>query len=855
MSCHNRRSALLRQARFESFEERLALSVQPVADFYLTTQVEQRVEMHLEQIEQHLEELQDLDSSQAGEISHHTRQLDQHLGDVHDTTGVNYSYNTYGFTGAGQTVAVIDSGIAWDHVALGGGLGTGYRVVGGWDFAENDADPYDDGPAGFHGTHVTGIIGSSNSTYRGVAPDVDIVGLRVFDDDGAGYFSWVESALQWVHDHRNDFANPITTVNMSLGTAWNSDSIPNWSTIEDELAQLEQDGIFIAVSAGNSFADYNTPGLSYPAASQYVVPVASVTNAGSFSTFSQRHDRVIAAPGSSITSTVPDHVFGADGNPNDFGAASGTSMASPYVAGASVLIRQAMEFVGIQNITQDTIYDQMRDTADIFYDTATNASYHRLNVQAALDALMPTDDYGSDAASANDLGTLSGSSTFSGLIGTTADQDFFTFTAGVTGTISFTFDTTNGLALDAQVVSGGATFDNNVLSFAVTAGQSYTFSLAANQKIGFYDVSVECQAISTNDGTMKEHVTAEGDVFTLSSDGWIRRNGQKMWGNTRNMHVTESGTVYWHSTSGSLWRLPEGGRWERLESNAVEFHVDQREDVYTLRTDGWLCLNGRQMWGNTRDMHVTETGTVYWHSTGGGLWRLPKNGTWERLETKAVKFQVDDAANVYAQRADGWISLNGKQMWGHTRDMDVRADGSVYWLSTSGSLWRLPASGSWSRLETNVTRFDVHPDGTVYSLSGDGWLRVDGVGTLNRTHDFALNANHAVYRLAEDGLLQRLPCGGTWESCDSQVTKFAVRADGAVVRLKSDGHLMKEGDMLGATIQDIRIDALGRLVMEDESGGMQYAAGQFSKISRTLVLPTPEIAAVEQAFAGEYGGL
>ena len=60
---------------------------------------------------------------------------------------------------------MIDSGIAWDHVALSGGLGTGYRVVGGWDFAENDADPYDDGPSGFHGTHVAGIIGSSNSTY------------------------------------------------------------------------------------------------------------------------------------------------------------------------------------------------------------------------------------------------------------------------------------------------------------------------------------------------------------------------------------------------------------------------------------------------------------------------------------------------------------------------------------------------------------------------------------------------------------------------------------------------------------------------------------------------------------------
>ena len=71
--------------------------------------------------------------------------------------------NTFGLTGNGQTVVIIDSGIAYDHSALGGGFGPQYRVVGGWDFTEeNDADPYDDAPAGLHGTHVAGIIGSND---------------------------------------------------------------------------------------------------------------------------------------------------------------------------------------------------------------------------------------------------------------------------------------------------------------------------------------------------------------------------------------------------------------------------------------------------------------------------------------------------------------------------------------------------------------------------------------------------------------------------------------------------------------------------------------------------------------------
>lgn len=194
---------------------------------------------------------------------------------------------------------------------------------------ENDANPYDDGPSGFHGTHVAGIIGSDNSKYSGVAPDVDLVALRVFNDAGQGQLSWVEKALQWVHANRNTFENPITTVNLSIGTTWNSDTIPVGAILEDELRQLYNDGIVVTASAGNSFKQYNEPGLSYPAASPNVIPVASVDANGQISDFSQRHsDNVITAPGRSIMSTVPDYLLGRDGKVDDFSTASGTSMAA-----------------------------------------------------------------------------------------------------------------------------------------------------------------------------------------------------------------------------------------------------------------------------------------------------------------------------------------------------------------------------------------------------------------------------------------------------------------------------------------------------------------------------------------------
>lgn len=420
--------------------------------------------------------------------------IDQTLASAHNSTGLAGVRNDYGFNGAGQTVAVIDSGIAWSHIALGGGLGASYRVVGGWDFTENDADPNDDGPWGAHGTHVAGIIGgdASGTNYDGVATGVDLVGLRVFDDDGAGYFHWVESALRWVHQNRDAFENPITAVNLSLGTSWNSSSIPAWTTLEDELAQLKADGIFIAVSAGNSFSTYNTPGLSYPAASPHVVPVMSVMDNGNLSSFSQRHARAIAAPGQYIVSTIPDYVGDNNGVNDDFASFSGTSMAAPYIAGASVLLRQAMQFVGYTNITQDTIYNHMMATATSFLDAATGQTYKRINLASAFNALMPSDDYGSTAFVAHDLGTLSGELEVSGMIGTLSDADYFRFTAAATGTVTFTATTTHDLAPMWAAIGGTVSGSRGeTYTLDVVAGQSYTVGLSTSGGIGYYDLAIE----------------------------------------------------------------------------------------------------------------------------------------------------------------------------------------------------------------------------------------------------------------------------------------------------------------------------------------------------------------------------
>jgi subtilisin family serine protease len=478
-------------------------------------------------VDQHILDEPDfwIDSSLSTNLDDYFDSVDQMLAQAHGLTGWFNVRDNYGFTGRGQTVAVIDSGIAWDHFALGGGFGAGRRVVGGWDFSEeNDANPYDDGASGSHGTHVAGIVGSSHGTHTGVAPGVDLVGLRVFNDAGQGFFSWIENALRWVHNNRNNFANPITTVNLSLGVSnWNAATVPNWANLEDEFAQLKEDGIFIAVSAGNSYTSYNAPGLSYPAASPHVVPVMSTNDAGSMSSYSQRLSRAIAAPGQSIVSTVPDYNGNNNGATDDFGSKSGTSMAAPYVAGASVLIRQAMQFAGMTGITQDTIYNHMMATADSFFDSLTGQNYQRLNLGRAIDALMPADDYGSTAAAAYNMGAMSGPMAINGRIDRLTDVDCFSFTATSTGRVTFAANSTPGMTASWQV--WGATPASGApagtLAFDVTAGQTYTVGISSPSGLGNYSLATTFEPTFTFTDWGSVAYNQASDV-SVNGERWFR---------------------------------------------------------------------------------------------------------------------------------------------------------------------------------------------------------------------------------------------------------------------------------------------------------------------------------------------
>jgi len=579
----------------------------------------------------------------------------QGLDDAHLATGLTEARAEYGFDGAGQTVVAIDSGVAWDHVALGGGLGTSYRVVGGFDFTEErDTDPYDDGPYGAHGTHVAGIIGGDDGLHTGVAPGVDLVALRVFNDSGQGYFHWVEEALAWVHDHRFDFENPITAVNLSLGSDFNGQSVPGWATLEDELAQLHADGIFVAVAAGNAFQTYNEPGLSYPAVSPYVVPVASVDADGSLSYFSQRDQRVIAAPGRSIQSSVPDYLGNGNGIADDYARFSGTSMASPYVAGASVLVREAMQFAGIQNITTQSIYDWMIQTADTVHDAVTGASYSRLNLGRAIDAIMPADDYGSSQIAAYDLGSIADTRSLSGTIGRLDDVDWFRFTATAAGTLSVALDSADEWTPQWVLPGGQSLTGDDGFSFEVVAGQSYSFGLGTGSTLAHYSLDLDL------DATPQAAPGADfGRVAQAAFEGYqVDTDGQWFTVTAANDGILTLEALFAHGRGDVDLQLYDAAG----QLLATSYSTTDNERIDLTATAGQTYrLRAYTYGGGTSgniDFHVTnlvsqQAGQLRVLGTeGNDVFTFRAGGSTHQVSINGVEYQVD-AASVSRVTFDG----------------------------------------------------------------------------------------------------------------------------------------------------------------------------------------------------------
>ncbi len=244
-------------------------------------------------------------------------------------------------TGAGVHVAVIDTGIDLTHPDLQANIAGGQNCSTG--------KSYDDGNG--HGTHVAGIIAALNNDIGvvGVAPGARLWAVRVLNNAGFGSWSSVICGVNFVDGKSPAKSGPITVANMSLGGSGADDGncgLTNNDALHKAICQAVADGVTFVVAAGNSGADFRG---FVPAAYNEVITVTALGDSdgrpcgaggptsysaddtfASFSNYATGADlnHVIAAPGVSIYSTYKG---------GSYASLSGTSMASPHVAGAAAL--------------------------------------------------------------------------------------------------------------------------------------------------------------------------------------------------------------------------------------------------------------------------------------------------------------------------------------------------------------------------------------------------------------------------------------------------------------------------------------------------------------------------------------
>jgi subtilisin family serine protease len=256
-------------------------------------------------------------------------------------------------------LAVVDTGVDYNHPDLK------YRYAGGYDFYNGDANPMDDNG---HGTHVAGIAAASGNNGIGVAGigwRTKILAVKVLDRYGGGSDATVSKGIVWAADHG------AAVINLSLGSPASS------RTITEAVEYAQRKGALVVAAAGNYRYDPYT-GLywnptTWPAALPGVVGVAATTESDADARFSQYGSYVdIAAPGVGILSTLPG---------NRYGSMDGTSMATPFVAGAAAVVKARFPAYSADQVWT-RIRTTARDLGTAGYDQRTG--YGRLNLYGAL---------------------------------------------------------------------------------------------------------------------------------------------------------------------------------------------------------------------------------------------------------------------------------------------------------------------------------------------------------------------------------------------------------------------------------------------------------------------------------------
>ncbi len=289
--------------------------------------------------------------------------LEVQMKDVVPTHGVDLVWQDTGYTGEGVTMAIIDTGIDGNHTGVDDldddNSTHDPKILAFYDAVNNpgatngtEVFPYDDHG---HGTHCAGITtGTGAPTYEdvGVAPQANLVGVKVLSGSGGGTYAQVMAGMQWTVDKRHDFN--IRAASLSLG----GPGISEWSSSEKESVnrmanEMMRAGVAVFIAAGNSAfsAQIGTPGSA-----EDVITVGALDKNTAIAAYSSQgpteEGRIkpnVAFVGSNVNAPAANTGDG-------YTSMSGTSMATPGAAGVGVLMFQAnpdLSPFDVRNIMQE----------------------------------------------------------------------------------------------------------------------------------------------------------------------------------------------------------------------------------------------------------------------------------------------------------------------------------------------------------------------------------------------------------------------------------------------------------------------------------------------------------------------
>ncbi|WP_375505022.1 S8 family peptidase [uncultured Nostoc sp.] len=331
------------------------------------------------------------------------------FADVPDLGGNNWGADlvkapevwAHGYTGKGVVVAVVDTGVDYNHEDLKNNIWTNSKEIAGngidddgngyiddnygWNFSDKNNNTLDNNG---HGTHVSGTIAGENNNYgvTGIAYDAKIMPVKALNESGSGSYNSISKGIRYAVD------NGANVINLSLGGTSSN------RTLESAIDYASSKGVIVVMAAGNN----GDSSPEYPAryASKSGIAVGAVDKNNNLADFSNRSGTneiaYVTAPGVKVYSSVPN---------NQYATYSGTSMAAPHVAGIVALMLSANP-----NLSDAQVRQIVTETAE--NSTQNTNSSNISNVSSVASQAMSTTAYAKADTAENSSHTISSFSSF-----------------------------------------------------------------------------------------------------------------------------------------------------------------------------------------------------------------------------------------------------------------------------------------------------------------------------------------------------------------------------------------------------------------------------------------------------------